>query len=160
MRSSNYIKFVTRCCWASLSYCINIDARPEISQCIYFLTTPDCLVAWNMVWGGWLDLHQMQKRTEQFTQVVFKTWWVIFVQHVGTKLLVCGVRLEMIQLWLDCHPVNHFIQYSPKLQSLLLCSSTKLSIPVMSCRICLSLIFSVSLTLSLFHNLFPTTCTK
>lgn len=48
MRSSNYIKFVTRCYWASPGYCINIDAMPEISQYIYSLTTLDCLLEWNM----------------------------------------------------------------------------------------------------------------
>ena len=44
MSSSNYIKFVTRCCWASLTYCINIDVQPWNEQ-MHLLTNYSWLPA-------------------------------------------------------------------------------------------------------------------
>lgn len=164
MRSSNYIKFVTRCCWASLSYCINIDARPEISQCIYSLTTPDCLVDWNMGSGLFKGLVGFAPDVENNITVsrsYIKNYWCFFYEAVGIwrmlkpncKSLWCPFACCLSQSdwrWYSCDliVILWIISFSvPQSSSHSCCAApTKLSIPVMSYKICLSLMFSVSLT--------------
>lgn len=85
----NYIKFVTRRCWAPLGYCINIDAQPGISQCIYLLTTPDCLLARNMCAGLLNESLKLQEIGER--------WRILRAKSVGKG---AQVGSEAVSVWI------------------------------------------------------------
>lgn len=173
MRSSNYIKFVTRYCWASLSYCINIDARPEISQCIYFLTTLGCLVGWNMGSGLFKGLARfapnVQKNITVFTSYIKNYWGGLWsMLEPNWKSLWCCFTCwlsdsltgdDRAVTWLSSCESFHSV--FPKAPVITVVQLDKALHP------CYELhdlpfidIFSVSLTVSHTHTQAPTPCTK
>ena len=136
MRSSNYIKFVTRCCWASPGYCINIDAGPEISQCIYSLTTPDCLLDRNMGAGSRWELLSGERSTAvHIPKRLRSTRWLFCECLFVASRAVRPSDWRWYQLWLDCHPMKRF---HSQLQSCPLCGC----IPVTSCTVATFLLLS------------------
>lgn len=108
---------------------------PEMSKCIYLLTTPDCLL-WLKKKKTWKEgsrrefMHKLNSQKKAAGRVSVVLFWLSSL--TGDDTAVC----------LHSHPVNHFI-HPAKLPSVVFCSSTKLSSPVVSCMTCLSLTFSV-----------------
>ena len=75
-------------------------------------------------------MHKLNSQKKAAGRVSVVLFWLSSL--TGNDTAVC----------LHSHPVNHFI-HPAKLPSVVFCSSTKLSSPVVSCMTCLSLTFSV-----------------